>query len=239
MTLQNRIPVSNLRFGTEAPSPDRENMPIAARTGETPVAGTGTKHQLRAGSNWAAGSLPSVLAFFAIASCLLAPTASARNKPLAGYRSLVVEEFTIEQGAATENFPAGLEVEIQQGAIRRLRNKRVFVEVIDGSREQEAESGLAGSAESNRRAILSGAVIEYKQGSRLKRKLIGFGSGATKIKMRFVVRDAATGGELTTFDHKGSFSCNFCFMGGGKGKAEGEASGDVVDGVVKKIRKNR
>ena len=69
--------------------------------------------------------------------------------------------------------------------------------------------------------------------------MVAFGYGATKIKMRFSVRDAATGVELVTFDHKGSFSGAFSFVGGGKEKAQNEAAGDVVDGIVKKILKNR
>ena len=125
-------------------------------------------------------------------TCLLAPIASAHDQPLAGYTSLIVEKFTIEEGAATEHFPAWLAVKIQQEAIRRLRKKNVFLEVIDSSQEQEAEAGLSDSAGPNRRGILSGAVIMYKKGSRAKRHMVAFGYGATKIKMRFSVLTGST-----------------------------------------------
>jgi hypothetical protein len=79
----------------------------------------------------------------------------------------------------------------------------------------------------------------YDKGSRAGRWLVGFGAGATKVKVRFVFRDAQTGAELFRTDRQGKFYGTVSLVGGGKGQAVSEAAGDVVDGLIKDIRKNR
>jgi hypothetical protein len=86
---------------------------------------------------------------------------------------------------------------------------------------------------------LSSEVIQYKKGSRAKRYLVGFGAGATKVKVRFTFRKAATNEELLRTEREGSFAGVFSFVGGGKAEATEEAVGDVLDGLIKDILKNR
>ena len=75
------------------------------------------------------------------------------------------------------------------------------------------------------------------KGSRAVRRRAGFGASATKIKVRFVLRDGETGEELFRIDRQGRFYGTLSVVGGGKGHAVQEAAGEVVDGLVKRIRK--
>jgi len=156
-------------------------------------------------------------------------------KPLAGYRLLVVEKFTVEKNAATKDLPAGSDAELQKSVVARLREKKIFDEVIDGAENPAA----AVAAKEAQRLLLSGTVIAHGKGSRLKRRLIGFGAGATKVKVRFLFRDAATSRELFRTDRQGTFYGMLIRIGGNKQSPIAEAENDVVDGLIKDVLKHR
>jgi hypothetical protein len=164
---------------------------------------------------------------------------SKAKKPLAGYNVLAVEKASVEQNAATENFPGGYDVVLQKSTIDNLQKKKVFAQIIDAS--ENASAGSEGQAPStdDKRLILSMTVIKFDKGSRAARYFGGFGAGATKIKVRFVFRDAASGQEVFRTDREGKFYGTFSLFGGAKERAISEAAGDVVDGVIKDISKNR
>ena len=75
------------------------------------------------------------------------------------------------------------------------------------------------------------------EGSNPRQLTAGFGAGATKVKVRFVLRDGETGEELFPIDRQGKFYRTLSVVGVGKGHAVQEAVGDVVDGLIKRIRK--
>lgn len=160
--------------------------------------------------------------------------AQSNKKPLAGYTMLVVEKFTVEKSKATEEFPEGEEEVLQKGAIARLRNKKAFTEIIDG-----AESSTVTEATNSKRVIVSGTIIEFKKGSRAKRYVVGLGAGATKIKIRFVFRDADSKRELLSVDREGKFSGANTFTGGSGTQAMAGAEDNIIDRLVKEIDKNR
>lgn len=50
--------------------------------------------------------------------------------PLAGYAILQVEPFTVEQSAATKEFPAGEELGLQIGTVAGISAKGIFSGVV-------------------------------------------------------------------------------------------------------------
>lgn len=157
-----------------------------------------------------------------------------KTKPLTGYTILLVDKFAIEKNAATEEFPAGQEVVMQKSSIVRLREKKAFDTVVDMTDpESDQKTGAP------KRLQLSGTVVQYDKGSRAARWLVGLGAGATKVKVRFVFTDADTHKELFRVDRQGKFYGMVGFVGGSSEQATSEAAGDVVDGLIKEIKKNR
>ena len=165
---------------------------------------------------------------------------------LAGYNVIVVEEFDIEQTQKTLRFSPRMLNGIRSEVIDRLQGERLFEEVIDATpvATSSVDSG-SGSQAGNEatpgegRLLLSGTVFSFKKGSRAKRALIGFGSGASVVRVRFIFRDGETGTELLRTERKGKFSGWISFAGGQSKEAMAEAAGDVVDGLIKVIKKNR
>ena len=173
-------------------------------------------------------------------AALLAAQEAPIAKPLAGYTTIVVEKFTIENNAATENFPRGYETVMQNETIRRLEKKALFERVVDAA-EATAESDPAPdtAAEPGKTLVLSGTVVTFDKGSRAARYLVGFGAGATKIKVRFVLRDASSGQNVLEVDRQGKFYGVISFVGGSQSQADSKSARSVVAGLIKVIAKNR
>ena len=130
-----------------------------------------------------------------------ADPAAKNSKPLAGYSTIVVEKFTIQNDAATEKFPRGYETVMGGEAVRRLREKNLFAQVIDAEASAVKTDPLPDPTKEPARALtLSGTVIAYDQGSRTARYLVGFGAGATRVTVRFVLRATANGQEILQID---------------------------------------
>jgi hypothetical protein len=156
------------------------------------------------------------------------------NKKLAGYDIVSLEKVTVEKSKETEDFPEEYGAVLHQSTLSRLKKKNIFNQVIDA-----AGDSVEPQNRESKRLILSSTVIQYKKGSRAKRYFVGFGAGATKVKVRFTLRDAATGQELLRSEREGSYSGILSLAGGGKAEANEEAVGDVLDGLIKDILKNR
>lgn len=190
-------------------------------------------------------AIPIVLVAIALAAGSSSSSDKPKVKALTAYQGVVVEKFTVEKNSATEDFPRGQEQSIQQNTVQRLMKEKLFEEVVDAGADTPPSGGIelpsnvvTGSPE-KRRLKLNGTVVFFDKGSRAARWWVGFGAGATKVKVRFVLTDVETGAEVFRTERKGSFSGVFSFVGGGKDQATGEAAGDVVDGLVKDIKKNR
>jgi hypothetical protein len=156
------------------------------------------------------------------------------KKPLAGYTAIVVEKFTVEHGKETVGFPEGEEAVLQKSAISRFRQKQTFPEIIDGS-----ETAASTESANGKRVTLSGTIVGFEKGNRAKRYLVGFGAGATKIKVRLVFRDAESKQELLSVDREGKFTGMFNLVGGSGTQAMSDVANDVIDGLIKEINKNR
>jgi hypothetical protein len=162
------------------------------------------------------------------------------GKPLSGYNAIIVERPKVEKNPKTEKFPAGYDADLQQNIVAVLRNKGVFAEVIDASRQPKDQALIVSSNSPDaRRLILSISIVDFSPGNKALRYTIGWGAGATKVKAKFVFSDAAEGREIFSKTLQGKFLGFLTVHGTGKDYAITEASGDIVDGLIREINKNR
>ena len=156
--------------------------------------------------------------------------AAAPPKPLAGYNEVVVERFAVEKSCELSPLQSDA---VQQTAVARLRAKKI-VAVIDRLDADSAELASAPPADGVRRMTVTATVVEFARGSRTARS-IGIGAGATKLRIRFTIKDALTGAELFTTERLGRYS-----YGGGTNEAGFSAVAcEVVDGLIADIERNR
>jgi hypothetical protein len=180
--------------------------------------------------------------FIYFLSCAASFSANPQNqKPLTGYKVIVVDKTAVDQSPATAKLPAGFDLALQQQIIERFKDDKLFDEVIDGTIEDENRTAPPPPAPpaAGKRLVLSISIIEFDPGNKALRRTIGFGAGATKVKIRFVFRDASSNRELFTTTQQGKFWGFVEVFGSGRNHAVTEASGDVIDGLIREINKNR
>jgi hypothetical protein len=173
----------------------------------------------------------------AILACMVLTVAAVcqqSGKPLdrATYNTVIVQKFDIQTLAEKENFPAGYGAILQKTAVVKLQKH--FEKVIDAS-ETPAPAPGAAPPEMKGKVLLSGAIIGYDKGSRTARWMVGMGAGSSKVKVRFIFRDAESGAELWRTDQQGSFAGTFTMGGGSEDKAVSESSRKVVEALVKEL----
>jgi uncharacterized protein DUF4410 len=193
-----------------------------------------------------------VLASLALGNVsLVAQQKKEGGKPLGEYSSILVSKFDVDKNPATEDFPKGLEVMMQSRTIQELRSKKLFADVVDGSEpaagaepgqaKPVANSNSASPAQNDspRQIILSASVLTFDKGSRAARYMVGFGAGQSRVKMRFILRDALSGTEVLRFDQQGTFKGVFSVLGGSGDEAFVKAASSVVNNLIKELEKNR
>ena len=160
-----------------------------------------------------------VVAFVAV-SVLAWPEAAAagEKKPAASYRyaSVQVAPFDTKDGVA---FPPDFSVRLTEELVKELAGSERFTEVL-----REGESP---SEEAAPRVKLAGTVTEFKKGSQMKRYMIGFGAGKTKIKATIRFTDAASGDVVFEKDVYGKVIMGF---------AGGDSMG-AAHGLAKEVAK--
>jgi hypothetical protein len=175
--------------------------------------------------------------------CYLVPTAKTQTKNgnlLADYDSIIVEVVTLDKNPKLTKFPAGHDSDLQKKIVADLRKKNVFTEVIDGTRQSGEPEPPAAIPAGGKRLRLSITIIDFNPGNKALRYTIAWSSvGATKVKARFVFLDAATGHEVLTHTQQGKFWGFTTVHRTGKNYPTTEASGDIVDGLIRAINKNR
>jgi len=165
-------------------------------------------------------------------------------KPLAEYNSIIVKEVALEKNPQLTKFPAGHDTDLQKKIVADLKRKKVFTEIIDGTRqggelESIATSQTSANPASGKRLTVSTTIIDFYPGNKALRYTVGWGMGATKVKARFVFRDASTGQEILIHTQQGKFLGFITMRSAGKDYSVTEASGDIVDGLIRAINKNR
>jgi hypothetical protein len=155
-------------------------------------------------------------------------------KSLTGYNIITVEAVTVEKTPKAEKFTDEFASQFQQRIVDQFRKKKVFLEVIDGT--SKIDSAPVDPA--IKHLILTTTIIEFDPGNKALRYTIGWGAGSTKVKAKFVFRDAATKQELLITTYQGKFLGFINVIGKGNHPVN-EASGDVIDGLIREINKNR
>ena len=151
-------------------------------------------------------------------------------KPLAGYNEAVIERFAVEKSC---DFSPIQSEAVQKTVVSHLRAKKL-VNVIDRLDTEGDELAKAPPADGVKRMTVNATVLEFSRGSRTARS-ISVGAGATKLRVRFTIKDAVTGAELFTTERLGRYS-----YGGGTNEAGfSVVTCDVVDGLIAEIEKNR
>ena len=162
------------------------------------------------------------------------------QRPLAGYSEIVIEPVAIEQSEATARFPADYAPPLHEKMVEKVRGKGVFQQVLKGPLVDLTPAGSPREQlPAGRRLILTATIIEYAPGNKALRYTIGWGTGATRIKVRASFRDAATGQEILQATLQGKFLGFINVIGSKRNHAVSEASGDIVDGLLRAISKNR
>jgi hypothetical protein len=162
------------------------------------------------------------------------------NKPLTGYNAIIVEKARVEKNPKLAKFPAGYDTDLQQKIVADLQKKGVFAEVIDAGVKPSDEALVVDTnSPNNKRLLLSTKIIDFSPGNKALRYTVGWGAGATKVKAKFVFTDAATGREIFNTTLQGKFLGFVTIHGTGKDYGITEASGDIVDGLIRVINKNR
>ena len=163
---------------------------------------------------------------------LLAGAAVPPPKPLNGYAELVVEAVTIGKGCDFSRVQSDI---LRKSLLARLRGRKIFIVVDCASADEMTKNPPSVSA---RRARLTAVVISFDAGSHTARAM-GIGAGATKLRVRFTLTDAASGKEILAFERAGKFSGRFGGDGATNERAFSSTAAEVVDGVIQEIEKNR
>ena len=85
--------------------------------------------------------------------------------------------------------------------------------------------------------LRTGTIIGYDPGSQATRAMLCCGAGATKVKMRFIFRDAQTSKEVFRTDQQGKYAGTWALTGGSTDKGTREAAEKLVEGLIKEIQK--
>ena len=180
------------------------------------------------------------LLFTILLFCFRLPAASQTPaKPLANYNAIVVEKVAIEKSPQNDKFPEGYDAALQRKIIEELRKKKVFADVIDPLIEEAFKRYNNPPPPGERRVVLWTTIIDFNPGNRALRYAVGWGAGATKIKVRFVFKDPVSGEEKLMTTAQGKFLGFISVVGSSRNHAVNEASGDVVDALIRDIKKNR
>ncbi len=157
------------------------------------------------------------------------------GKSLKDYSQVVVKKFKVEKSKETAGFPGGDEEVLQKLVIGRLREQTSFRKVIDGSETASAED--SSSPDSTDEVTLSGVILEYSNKGRIRRDVIGFTGGGTRIRMKFVFRDAQTGEEVFSTELTAAGSPSL--LGAGADETGSQAIFHIASLLIKETNQNR
>jgi len=129
-----------------------------------------------------------------IAAHELIGPAVVRGKPLEHYREIIVRSIPVAELPRTAEFHVGDNALLEKLLAAKLWQAKIFYRVIDATQQpDDTYLALSQTADAADKVEVSGAIVQYKRGSHLKRGMGGLlGSGVSRIKVRFVFRDVAS-----------------------------------------------
>ena len=159
------------------------------------------------------------------------------KNPFSGYVVITVEKFAAGTLSTKEGFPQDFAGVIQKTTVAKLAASKLFEKVIDATEPAVGAANGSSTPEEPGRLILSGTIIGYDPGSQAARAMLCCGAGATKVKVRFIFRDAQTSKELFRTDQQGKYAGTWALTGGTSEKGTREAAEKLVEGLIKEIHK--
>ena len=202
--------------------------------------------------------LAGLLSLLAIIGAVATRAAGQESKKLDGYTAVVVGEFTVDKGPATQDLPEGIAPLIRTRTIEKLRAEKIFPQVYEGEPVPAASvtgaastgtsakqaSPATGPAEPSsttaRRLLLTGIVLSFDKEKGAARFWLGLEAKQGKVNVRVVLRDEQTGLQLLSRDCPGTIKGGWT---GPKGitSSEGalDAAAEIADGLIAEIHKNR
>jgi tetratricopeptide (TPR) repeat protein len=162
------------------------------------------------------------------------PSQTTPQRPLQTYSTVIVKRFLVENNKETSEFPGGDEVLLQKVIVGKLHKETAFRTVIDAGDNQSKTAQP--EWESRDAVTLSGTIVQYSSGNPIRRNVIGFMGGVTRLKVRFVIRDAETGEEVFHTELVGAGSPGF---GGSSEQMRSQAILRIADSLIQETNRNR
>jgi hypothetical protein len=150
---------------------------------------------------------------------------------LRNYSTLLVRDIPFVKSDATTEAEGGENKLLQQLVMDRLRDARLFPNVVDAT--EMSESSLDGTQPRGTVELLA-SILEYRRGNRAQRQLLGWKGGA-KVKVRVIMVDAATRQPIFSFTEEGSHSSGL--LGGTQEHVQSQAMLEVANGIVKELKR--
>lgn len=141
--------------------------------------------------------------------------APAANADKGKYQNVMVIPFTAQTDVQIK--PEQLK-EINDAIIVELQKTKKFKQVL-----REGETPTDPSLPTLK---ITGVIVKFKEGSRAKRYLVGFGAGKSKVIADVKYVDQATDKVLA--EHKSDGDVVMGFFGGGSGGAKSELAEDIA-----------
>ncbi|MBV9086836.1 MAG: hypothetical protein JOY79_05080 [Acidobacteriaceae bacterium] len=162
-----------------------------------------------------------------------------RGKPLGRYRYIVVRSIPVADLPHTAEFRQGDNVLLEKILAAKLWEAKIFYRVIDATQQSDdAYMAQIQRADATDTVEISGAIVQYKRGSHLKRGTAGLlGSGVSRLKVRFVFRDVSSRKALLALNEEGAGSGGL--LGGGNEQNRREAIERVVNRLLQDIKRYR
>jgi hypothetical protein len=166
--------------------------------------------------------LPAIVVLGAAGWSQTGVAAQRSTNPVAEFAAIAVESVTVDRNPATEGLPEGLGLVLHDRIIRQLWKTRLFPDVLDAS----------DSVGDGPRVNLSCTVLSFGPGSRATRLTFGIWAGRTKIRARFLLRDAQSGAEVLQFERQGTFKGTMGLSLGSIFDGPDQANLHAVDGLA-------
>lgn len=174
-----------------------------------------------------------------IAAHELIGPAVVRGKPLRRYREIIVRSIPVAELPRTAEFEAGDNAFLEKLLAAKLWQAKIFYRVIDATQQpDDSYLALSQTADAADKVEVSGAIVQFKRSSHLKRGTGGLlGSGVSRIKVRFVFRDLASRKAVLALTEEGAGPGGL--LGGGNQENQREAMERVVNRLIADIKRNR
>jgi len=161
------------------------------------------------------------------------------RKPLAGYAELIVRSAPVANLPQTSAFRPADSVQLEKMLVSRLQEKHLFSRLTDATGTTGEDLGQHTAPVAPRTTLeLLPSIVAFKPGNHLKRGTAGLlGSGVARVKVQFVLRDAATRKPILAFVKEGVGPSGL--LGGDDERNEMEAMLRAARSAVEEIQRNR